>query len=190
MTILPSKIKSKIKGEIKSIDGGMVQIKNFRAISALLEKADELLVEHQIALIEQRYEDSMELFEILFNFRITHMKIIKEQVIPLYEKYITNYPPGAKPLYFIRETTRIEKDFLEQRKFLNSVYLEDKMQEIKLVNWLEKQWATKDILDHHDAREKVFLFPIIDSEVAQELYKPILQKYLSKIEEFVKVVGV
>ncbi|KAA3617545.1 MAG: hypothetical protein D8M58_01715 [Calditrichaeota bacterium] len=134
-----------------------------------------MFIDHQIFLLKKDYEQALLIFERLYDIRTIHLKIMEEKLLPLYESALNEFPKGGKPLYFIREKKLILKDLNKQMRFLGQFVLHPEKVELNLVKLFEEYAWLKDLLDHHDAREKAFLFPTLEKELPDEQKKNLLE---------------
>ena len=151
-------------------------IKSFADLRNNLEWSDQLLLQHQIQLMQNNVEKAQGLFEELYTYRKHHLNLVESLLLPLYQRLLKEeYPQGGKPLYFIRERTRILADLEQFVRQIGNCVLESKLPD--LVVLFEDYAALKDLLDHHDAREKAFLLPTLDSKLdimgKEDLFKEI-----------------
>ena len=144
------------------------KIKTFSDLNKLLEFCDKLLIEHQISLMHKNHEQALLQFEQLYEIRSRHLQRMEEELLPLYESILTKFPEGGKPLYFIREKKLILKDLNRHVRFLGQLVLNPEKVKLDIVKLFEEYAWLKDLLDHHDAREKVFLFPTLEKELSEE----------------------
>ncbi len=154
--------------------------RSFSDLSSQLVFCDKLLLDHQVSLMHKKYEQALSQFEQLYEIRTTHLQIMEEKLLPLYESLHLEYPKGGRPLYFIREKRLILKELNRQVRLLGQFILHPEQITLDLVNLFEEYAWLKDLLDHHDAREKGFLFPSIDKELSKE-FKQNLFSEISKI---------
>ncbi len=145
-----------------------VKLKSFSEIAKYPIFCDRLLIEHQISLMHNNVEKALLQFEQLYEIRTTHLKIMEEKLLPLYETVLDEFPKGGKPLYFIREKKLILKDLNRFIRLQGRMLLNPDSVKIDLVELFEEYAWFKDLLDHHDAREKVFLFPVLDRNLDEK----------------------
>ncbi len=62
----------------------------------------------------------------------------------------------------------ILKDLNKHVRFLGQLLLHPQQIKLDLVRLFEEYAWLKDLLDHHDAREKVFLFTVLVNEMTEE----------------------
>ena len=155
-----------------------MKFKIFDDLKYNLEWCDELFLQHQIHLMHQDLEQAVTIFEYLVKVRTRHLHIMEELLLPAFEEIVENIPQGAKPLYFIREKKLILKNLEKYIRKLGNILLHS--EELDIVNIFEDYAWLKDLLDHHDAREKAFLFPILDEKLPvvpkRELLKEISKR--------------
>jgi hypothetical protein len=134
---------------------------SFSDLTKNLEYCDSLFLDHQILLMHKKTGQAFAVFEQLVQIRKVHLAVMEECLLPAFLKTADTVPEGAKPLYFEREKKQIFK-FLEihARKLGNTVLHSEKLE---IVTLFEDYAWLKDLLDHHDAREKAFLFPALDA---------------------------
>ena len=135
---------------------------SFSDLTNNLEYCDALFILHQQQLMHKNMEQALHLFEQLLQIRSVHLDIMEKLLVPAFIEISDPIPEGAKPLYFEREKKQILK-FLKKyvRKVANVVLHSEPLDIVVLFEhyvWL------KDLLDHHDAREKAFLFPALDTK--------------------------
>ena len=138
---------------------------NFTDLKCNLEKCDELFLTHQICLMHKEIENAFTHFEQLVNFRLSHLAIMEDLLLPTYEKLFNEPPAGAKSLFFIREKRLIQKHLDKHIRKLAEIALHS--QRLSIVTLFEEYAWLKDLLDHHDAREKAFLFPGLDKRMTE-----------------------
>ncbi len=146
-------------------------LQEFNPFSGLVKQlsfCDKLLIEHQISLMHKNYEQALLQFEQLYEIRTTHLQMMEEKLLPIYKSLLAKYPAGGRPLYFIREKKLILKDLNKHVRFLGQLLLHPQQIKLDLVRLFEEYAWLKDLLDHHDAREKVFLFTVLVNEMTEE----------------------
>jgi hypothetical protein len=143
-------------------------ITSFKSLAKYPAVCDKLLMRHQVSLMRKEVEKAMIQFEQLYEIRSTHLKIMEEELLPLYKSVLNEFPKGGKPLYFIREKKLILKDLNRFIRLQGQTLLSPDSVKIDLVKLFEEYAWLKDLLDHHDAREKVFLFPVLDRNLDEK----------------------
>ena len=146
-----------------------------------LELCDKLFLEHQVFLMRRDTESALRTFEKLFNYRMIHLKMMELLLLPAFEKSMDKLPSGARIHYFLREKKRIEKELKNIVRLLSDMVLHNHFPD--LVDLFEEYAQFKDLMDHHDAREKVFLFSALEEKLSMEEKHKLLEDvsgYLSK----------
>jgi len=118
--------------------------------------------------MHKNYEQALMQFEQLYEVRAGHLEVMENKLLPIYESLLKEYPKGGKPLYFIREKKLILKDLNRHIRFLGDLILNPKTIKLDLVKLFEEYAWFKDLLDHHDARERAFLFPTLDGKLTHQ----------------------
>ena len=157
---------------------------HFSDLKHNLEVCDNLFLQHQLQLMHKNAEQALVLFEKIVLIRGLHLEIMEDLLLPEFIKISDQIPAGARPLYFEREKKQILKFLDKYVRNLGSIVLHST--ELNIVLLFEEYAWLKDLLDHHDAREKAFLFPILDTRLEPSLKKQLLQnvaKKLSPLEE-------
>jgi len=137
--------------------------KNFSELKLNLELCDKLFLQHQVQLLHKKNEQAFAIFEKLTLIRKVHLTVMEDCLLPVFKKTLQQIPDGAKPLYFEREKKQILKYLNKYIRKLGSIILNS--EELDIVTLFEEYAWFKDLMDHHDAREKAFLFPILDEKL-------------------------
>jgi len=134
---------------------------SFSDLKKNLEYCDSRFLEHQLLLMHRKIDPAFAIFEQLVQIRKVHLSLMEQCLLPAFIKTKDKIPQGAKPLYFEREKKQILK-YLNSyvRKLANTLLHSAKLD---IVGLFEDYAWLKDLLDHHDAREKAFLFPTLDA---------------------------
>ena len=130
-------------------------------LSKNLEYCDSLFLEHQLLLMHRKTDAAFATFEQLVQIRKVHLSIMEQCLLPAFVKATKKIPEGAKPLYFEREKKQILKYLNKYVRKLGNILLNS--EKLDIVTLFEDYAWLKDLLDHHDAREKAFLFPALDA---------------------------
>lgn len=139
-------------------------IKSLYDLQNNLEYCDQLFISHQLALMHKDNEQALVIFEELYKYRRRHLEIMESILIPAFEKCQSQIPAGAREKYFLREKKLIEKELNKFVHLLSERVLNPSKSD--LVNLFEEYTWLKDLLDHHDAREKAFLFPVLEQNLS------------------------
>ena len=158
--------------------------RTFTDLKQSLELCDELFLQHQIHLMHQDIKQAVTKFEQLVSIRTQHLKIMEELLLPAFEEIVENIPYGAKPLYFIREKKLILKNLDKYIRKLGNIFLHS--ERLEIVRLFEEYAWLKDLLDHHDAREKAFLFTILDEKLPDSTKQELLQDINKRFKQLEK----
>jgi len=150
----------------------------FSDLKQNLELCDDLFLKHQIKLMHKEIENALAVFEQLYRIRTIHLSVMEEILVPAFISMIEEIPEGAKPLYFEREKKQIFKYLDKYIKLLGNLLLHS--DPLDIVSLFEDYAWFKDLLDHHDAREKAFLFPSLD-KIANDKKQLLLNKVSAQL---------
>ena len=145
----------------------------FSDLKQNLELCDDLFLNHQFQLMHNNIERALHIFEQLAFIRRIHLAVMEEVLLPSFINTVVKIPAGAKVLYFEREKKQIMKYLDKYSRVLGNILLHSS--EIDIVSLFEDYAWFKDLLDHHDAREKAFLFPTLE-KIAQDKKQQILNE--------------
>ena len=124
----------------------------------------EIFVQHQEHLVSGRLARARERFA-RFDAEIReHIGEEEAEMMPIYEER-GGAPPGGSPELFTSEHRKIEKHLEGIAADLES--LEDGNAR-GVIDLLEREYELKQLLLHHDLREKNFLYPILDRVASAE----------------------
>ncbi|MGD9489739.1 MAG: hypothetical protein AB7W47_17085 [Calditrichaceae bacterium] len=140
----------------------------FKEIDFLHRYTDRLFLEHQIHLMKNEWEAALGKFEKFYEFRNQNISDEEELLIPLYESILKKIPEGGAVQFFIREHKLIRKNLLKYLRLLGKKALNPEALNLDLVRLFDEYYDLKDLFDHHDARERGFLFPALDEHVVAE----------------------
>lgn len=153
----------------------LYKIESFADLAKNLDYSDQLLLEHQVLLMHQKIESAQRKLEALYTYRKAHLNIMESLLLPAFQLILKEmYPEGAKPLYFTREKALILKELERVVRQMGDLVLHAKQADI--VTIFEDYATFKDLLDHHDAREKAFLFPTLESKLETAKKEPLLRE--------------
>ena len=108
-----------------------------------------------------------------------HVKDEEQYLIPPYKKLVQPQPAGGAVRFYQREHRQIliiiDKYITDLKKWLKSPPAN-----IDLVRQFDSYFRFKELLDHHDARERVFLYPILDQKLDGNEKIQILQCFFNR----------
>ncbi len=148
-----------------------------------LETLDGWLREHQLAFMERRWREGILLYEKVYELRRYHLDFMESELLPRFEDRYPKPPHGARPGYFRREKKLIIKTMRPYAHLFGRLYLREAMEELSLPRLFDEYMYLKDLLDHHDAREKGFLFRMLDEALSRETVGTLLINYARGVEQ-------
>jgi hypothetical protein len=149
---------------------------SFSDIDRLHRFADHLFIEHQAACMEHNWDIALRKLELMYELRIQNIKVENEFLLPLYKSEISEIPKGGALKYFEREHKLIAKYLKSIIHNISDIVLHELSDKINLVKLFENYKDVKDLLDHHDAREREFLFKLLDENIDIQTKSSILEK--------------
>lgn len=153
-----------------------MQFNSFPELSGVLSYCDKLMLVHQTHLMRKDYIAAFAAFEELYNIRLAHLDLMEKSWLEAYKKILDEFPAGGRPVYFLREKKLILRDLQKYVKLTSNFALQGPDKGFKLVELFEGYIWFKDLLDHHDAREKAFLFPALEDNLENPLKKQMLKQ--------------
>jgi hypothetical protein len=142
-------------------------MKSFSDLLTLHQQLDELFFEHQRALIRGDLDTALGRLEAYESELLDHIWDEEEVLIPIYAAS-AEAPVGGSPEIFLNEHRKIREYLvLFKAEFVKLSAAEDL--ERAVIFLLDSQVIYKRLLVHHDARERKFLYPLLDEiTTAQE----------------------
>jgi len=141
------------------------ELKILYPLKQRLERCDRLFLEHQVSLMHGDFETAQMRLEQVYEMRQLHLQIMEELLLPLYEEIQVEPPKGGRTHYFIREKKLILREFSKFIRINSDVLLNASHKKADIVFLFEDYVWLRDLLDHHDAREKAFLFPVLEDKL-------------------------
>ena len=125
------------------------------------EALDELLLRHQDLLLDRNLRAAEIELQRYRNALLAHMRIEEEELFPVYAH--AQIPPGGGLHLFEMEHAKIRDLLAEIETRLEAVMRDESSLSRKIVSLLELESTLKRVIEHHDLRERRFLYPAIDS---------------------------
>lgn len=160
-----------------------VKFQSFSELDKINRIAERLFVEHQIACMSGHWNKALHAMETMYELRVQNILNEEEFLLPLYQSEIKRIPQGGAIKFFLREHKLIKKKLDSMVRNISNIVLNDSGNEVNLVKLYEDYHTFKDLLDHHDARERVFLYKLLDEKLKSEKWKPILQEINARYEK-------
>jgi hypothetical protein len=141
-------------------------MKSFSDLLTLHQQLDELFFEHQRALIRGDLDTALGRLEAYERELLDHIWDEEEVLIPIYAAS-AEAPVGGSPEIFLNEHRKIREYLvLFKAEFVKLSAAEDL--ERAVIFLLDSQVIYKRLLVHHDARERKFLYPLLDEITTQQ----------------------
>jgi hemerythrin-like domain-containing protein len=131
-----------------------------KTFDLLLDKHDEMrstLRNHQRALLALDLRAARAHFRALDRMIRAHIRLEDTRLLPIYRRRAGRVE-GGSPDLFLAEHRRIERFLSEIRARMARL----KLTADTALDLLDFEWLFKQLLDHHDRRERSFLYPILE----------------------------
>jgi len=129
--------------------------------------ADAMFNSHQIAIMEGNAQQALSILTHLEQLMIRHIRDEEDLLLPPYREKIPTVPAGGAIEFYQREHRQIGsflRRFIDHQPFNQN--------EISIVHYFDMCTMYKDLTEHHHARERTFLYRLLDRKlVAQEKTK-------------------
>jgi hypothetical protein len=153
-----------------------LNIQTFSDLDKIHKVANRLFLAHQIACMSANWEEALNAMELMYELRMQNIQDTEDLLIPLYQSFINEIPQGGAIKFFVRENKLVRKNLDSFVHNISNVVLYDTGNEVNLVKLFESYHSFKDLLDHHDARKRVFLFKLLDEKVDSRNRESVLGK--------------
>jgi len=136
---------------------------NGRPYSRLPEEhreVEELFLRHQEALLEKDFAKAEDLLATVSRAVARHIEVEERELLPLYRERVPPQPGGDAEL-IVAEHRKIEaylKRFSEQM----AAWRAQPPSPREVLGLLDVQSQFKHLMDHHDRRERSFLYPALE----------------------------
>lgn len=128
---------------------------------------EELFLQHQEELVCLKLDKAKRHLETFAKELRHHMYIEEKYVLPLYEKKVPPQP-GAAAFLFYGEHQKMKEFLSKIISKMKKLSAKSKMIRRQVIDLLDLETRFKDILMHHDLREKNMLYPKLDKVVTPE----------------------
>jgi hypothetical protein len=142
---------------------------------------DMRFTEHQKSLMNRKLPIAYCQLKDLYTLLLRHLAIEEKILLPEYKKQVVTEPPGGAVRYYIREHRQIKRQMDDFVKKL-AVWQATLPAKIELVHLFDTHVKFKELLDHHDARERVFLYRILDQQLESAYKNNLMQKIKIQME--------
>lgn len=144
------------------------------------KKLDELFLCHQEALISFKLDEAIDLFNIYSSKLFAHIHDEEEILFPIYEKECRDKPPAGELALFQREHNKIRQSISEiKHRYMLLGENQESFSKRTVIDLIEQHLLYKRLMEHHDIREKQFLYPFLDQVISLDDKTAILKQCLS-----------
>lgn len=143
------------------------------------KKLDELFLRHQEALVSFKLDETIEFFDLYCSSLFAHMRDEEELLLPIYEERYKDKNPGGELLLFKREHDKI-RQHISEIKHQYMLLREKQENNLKraVISLIEQHLLYKRLMEHHDTRERNFLYPSLDQITSPDDKAAILKQCL------------
>jgi len=166
-----------------------VKFQTFSDLDIIHRIADRLFIEHQTACMSGNWEKALYAMERMYEFRMQNIQDEEDFLLPLYQSGIGEIPRGGALKFFVREHKLIKKNLDQMIRNMSNIILNDSGNDVNLIKLFEGYHTFKDLLDHHDSRERVFLYKLLDERMEMGVRDPALQKINIRWTELREKIG-
>lgn len=141
-----------------------------------------VFLKHQKSLMNGNFQSAYELLQNLSILLRQHVQAEEEFLIPSYQELVQPEPAGGAVRFYQREHRQIliiiDKYITDLKKWVTSPPAK-----IEVVKLFDSYYKFKELLDHHDARERVFLYRLLDQKLDKGKRQIILDKIKHNMEK-------
>jgi iron-sulfur cluster repair protein YtfE (RIC family) len=160
-------------------DGGSVLSRNFTDLSRLHRSLEEILVQHQCALLHAEFEEALTRLTEYEAGLLAHMRDEENLMLPIYSERAEPRRGGGLELFLgeHRKMRQIIGKFRERVVDVSRSTDRDR----SLIELLEFQTTFKHLAEHHNQREELILFPALDRVTSSREREEILEISMSSL---------
>jgi hypothetical protein len=122
-------------------------------------EADALFLRHQEALLAREFAEAEALFAEFRDAVARHIAVEEREALPLY-RALGPAPPGGAADLIVAEHRKIEQ-FLAQFAARLAAWRDQPPPPREVIGLLDAEAQFKHLMDHHDRRERSFLYPAL-----------------------------
>lgn len=142
-----------------------------RSLMLVMERhahLDALFLEHQTAVLDRDMASARGALEAYAQALEAHMQEEERHVLPLYAARVPEQP-GGQPQMFHDEHRRIRQLVADLTKRLDALAATADRPDAKTaLALLDQETQFKNYMDHHDRRERSFLYPGLDAHLTPD----------------------
>lgn len=129
-------------------------------VCAAHARIDALLAEHQIALVERRYDEAVRLFADFRDRLCEHMELEERELLPVYERSGT-WPAAAAPDLMRAEHEQVRSLVRAVEQLITEVDAPERLTPRVVIHLIEEERRLKGVLEHHHCRDERYLYPAL-----------------------------
>lgn len=136
---------------------------------------DALFLEHQTAVLDRDVTSARGALEAYAIALDAHMNEEQTHVLPLYKARVPEQPGGQTQM-FLDEHARIRVLLADLQKKVDALCGIDRPDAKSVLALLDQETQFKGYMDHHDRRERAFLYPGLDGALSIDEREALLAK--------------
>lgn len=145
---------------------------SFMSLLDTHQHLDETLIGHQIALMASRLEEALPLWRAFAEGLLAHAEDEEREMLPVYAERVP-IPQGGTVELFLAEHNKMRL-FLREIGDKLAALAQAAPDRRAILHILERQYELKRLMEHHDMRERNFLYPLLDQHTTAQERKSIL----------------
>ncbi|HEY7783545.1 MAG TPA: hemerythrin domain-containing protein [Pyrinomonadaceae bacterium] len=147
---------------------------SFKDLLVLHQELDEMFFEHQRALLQMDLGRASTWLERYETELLEHIRDEEELMIPIYRELV-EAPVGGAAEIFVGEHEKLRQFLVLFREGLTRLAAAEDL-ERGVLFLLDSQHLFKRLLVHHDARERKYLYPLLDQVTTETDRATVFQK--------------
>lgn len=140
---------------------------SFLVLMDLHRALDGKLAEHQVGLVLGKMDDAVLSWREFSSGLARHATDEEQHLLTLYASR-GPLPPGGTVELFLAEHNKIRSFLQEISALMDVLAAADALDGRKIIQLIEREYELKRLLEHHDMREKNFLYPLLDQRTTPE----------------------
>jgi hemerythrin-like domain-containing protein len=134
--------------------------RSYRRLPDEHREAEELFLRHQEALLARDFAGAEALLETVSRAVARHIDVEEREILPLYRERVPPQPGGDADL-IVAEHRKIEA-YLKRFREQMAAWRAQPPSPREVLALLDLQSQFKHLMDHHDRRERSFLYPALE----------------------------
>lgn len=135
---------------------------------------DALFLEHQTALLDRDVTSARGALEAYAIALDAHINEEQAHILPVYKERVPEQPGGQTQM-FLDEHARIRVLLADLQKKVDALCSPEKPDAKSVLALLDQETQFKNYMDHHDRRERSFLYPGLDGALSVEEREALLE---------------